>query len=53
VLVSQADLEALEDTLELLAHPKARAEIARARKETTAGKGIRADELRARCLRKG
>ncbi len=52
VLISPEDLEALEDTLELLADPKARADIGRARKEIQAGKGVRADELRARYLQK-
>jgi len=50
VLISPEDLEALEDTLELLADPRSLAEIERARKEIAAGKGIRADELRARYL---
>ncbi len=48
VLISPGDLEALEDTLELLADPKARTEIERARKEITRGKGIRAEQIRAR-----
>jgi antitoxin YefM len=52
VLISPEDLEALEDTLELLADPKARAEIEQARKEIARGKGVRADELRARYLLK-
>ena len=52
VLISPEDLEALEDTLELVADSQARADIERARKEITAGKGIRADELRARYLHK-
>jgi prevent-host-death family protein len=50
VLISPEDLEALEDTLELLSNPKALREIARARQEIAKGKGIRADELRARYL---
>src|SRR5207249_5811623 len=50
VLISPEDLEALEDTLELLADPRARAEIERARRDIAAGKGIRAGELRARYL---
>ncbi len=50
VLLSPEDLEALEDTLELLADPAARDEIERARKEIAGGKGIGADELRARYL---
>lgn len=52
VLISPEDLEALEDTLELLADPTARAEIERARKEIAEGRSIRADELRARYLDK-
>ncbi|HYU58764.1 MAG TPA: type II toxin-antitoxin system Phd/YefM family antitoxin [Actinomycetota bacterium] len=50
VLISPEDLEALEDTLELLADPGARSEIERARRDIARGKGIRADELRARYL---
>jgi antitoxin YefM len=50
VLISPDDLEALEDTVELLADSEARAEIERARREITKGKGIRAEELRARYL---
>jgi antitoxin YefM len=50
VLLSPEDLEALEDTLELLADPAARGEIERARKEIAGGQGIGADELRARYL---
>jgi antitoxin YefM len=52
VLISPEDLEALEDTLELLADPTARAEIEEARQEIARGEGIRADELRARYLGK-
>lgn len=52
VLISPADLEALEDTLELLSDQDALAEIQRARKEIARGKGIRADELRARYLKR-
>jgi antitoxin YefM len=52
VLISPEDLEALEDTLELLADPRARVEIERAREEIASGKGIRAEELRARYLGK-
>ena len=50
VLISPDDLEALEDTLELLAGPRVRTEIERTRKEIAEGKGIDADELRARYL---
>jgi prevent-host-death family protein len=52
VLISPEDLESLEDTLELLADPTARAEIEQGRREIAAGKGIRADDLRARYLNK-
>jgi antitoxin YefM len=50
VLISPADLEALEDTLELLSDSTARAEIEKARKEIARGEGITAEELRARHL---
>jgi antitoxin YefM len=50
VLISPADLEALEDTLELLSDSTARAEIEKARKEIAGGEGITAKELRARYL---
>ena len=52
ILISPEDLEALEDTLELLADPRARVEIERAREEIARGKGIGAEELRARYLGK-
>jgi antitoxin YefM len=51
VLISPEDLEALEDTLELLADPSARADIERARQEIAEGKVIPAEELRARYLK--
>ena len=50
VLISPDDLEALEDTLELLSDPKAVKDIARAREAIASGKGISAEELRARYL---
>jgi antitoxin YefM len=50
VLISPEDLQALEDTLDLLADPRARADIERARQEIAKGKGIRAEDLRARYL---
>lgn len=52
VLISPDDLESLEDTLELLSHPTAVAEIKRARKDIDRGKGLDADALRARYLKK-
>lgn len=48
VLLSPEDLEALEDTLDLLSDPSAHREIERARKDIAAGKGVRASELKAR-----
>jgi antitoxin YefM len=48
ILMSPVDLEALEDTLDLLSDPTAVREIERARKDIAAGKGIRGDELKAR-----
>jgi len=51
VLVSPEDLEALEDTLELLSDPSARQDIETARQEVAAGDVVDADELRARFLK--
>lgn len=51
VLISPEDLEALEDTLDLLSDPKAREEIEGARKEIAAGQGIDIEELKRRYLR--
>ncbi len=52
VLISPEDLEALEDTLELLSDPRALREIRSGRSEIAKGKGVRAAELRARYLTK-
>lgn len=52
VLISPEDLETLEDTLELLSDPKALREIERARTDIAKGKGIGAEELKARYLTK-
>ena len=48
VLMSPEDLEALEDTLDLLADPAALRDIERARRDIADGKGIGAAELKAR-----
>ena len=48
VLISPEDLEALEDTLDLLSDPSAVAEIEQARKDIAAGEGVSAEELRRR-----
>ncbi len=50
VLMSPDDLQALEDTLEILSQPDALKEIERARRDIDRGKGISADELRTRYL---
>jgi antitoxin YefM len=52
VLISPDDLEALEDTLDLLSDPKALREIERARTDIARGNGIGAEELKARYLTK-
>lgn len=50
VLISTDDLEAIEDTLELLSEPGAREEIERARRGVRSGDSFTADDLRARYL---
>jgi antitoxin YefM len=50
VLVSPDELDALEDTLDLLSDPTAMAQIRRARDEIAAGDVVDADVLRARYL---
>jgi prevent-host-death family protein len=52
VIMSPEDLEALEDTLELLSDPKALKEIDRARQEVARGRVVTAEELRAKYLRR-
>lgn len=52
VLISPEDLQALEDTLELLSNRSALAEIEAARHEVSIGEVIGADELRAKYLSK-
>lgn len=51
VLVSADELAALEDTLDLLSDPAARAELEQARREVKAGDSVSASELRAKYLR--
>ncbi|MGH9000645.1 MAG: type II toxin-antitoxin system Phd/YefM family antitoxin [Acidimicrobiia bacterium] len=50
VIMSPADLAALEDTLELLADPAALEEIRAARDDITRGRVVSAEELRAKYL---
>jgi antitoxin YefM len=51
VLMSPADLEVLEDMLELLSDPGALEEIRAARSDVAAGRVVSADQLRASYLR--
>lgn len=50
VILSPEDLQALEDTLDLLSDPTALEEIRAARREVAAGDVVTADELRSRYL---
>ena len=50
VIMSPADLEALEDTLELLSDRNALKEIRRAKEEVTRGRVVSAEELRSKYL---
>ncbi len=50
VIMSPADLEALEDTLELLSDPAALQEIASGHSDIVTGRVVTADELRAKYL---
>ncbi len=52
VIMSPADLEALEDTLELLSDPKALTEIRAGRDDVARGRVITADELRTKYLKR-
>ena len=49
--MSPADLEALEDPLDLLSDPTAMADIAAAREDLRDGRSVSADQLRAKYLR--
>ena len=50
ILVSPEDLEALEDTLDLLSDPQALAQISHARDEISEGRVVDAEALRAKFL---
>jgi prevent-host-death family protein len=52
VIMSPDDLASLEDTLELLSDPEARAEIDAGRQDIAAGRTVTADDLRAKYLRR-
>ena len=51
VLISPEDLEALEDTLDILSDPRALSEIKKARQDIARGRGVDAEHLQARYLR--
>lgn len=50
VLISPDDLDALEDTLEILSNPDAMREIEQARQEIARGETVSADDLRSKYL---
>jgi prevent-host-death family protein len=50
VLVSPDDLEAIEDTLDLLSDPHALEEIGKARREISEGQVVNAEALRSKYL---
>lgn len=52
VIMSPEDLEALEDTLELVSDPTAMREIDAARRDLEEGRVVSADQLRAKYLRR-
>jgi prevent-host-death family protein len=52
VIMSPDDLASLEDTLELLSDPEARAEIEAGRQDLAEGRTVTAEELRAKYLRR-
>jgi antitoxin YefM len=52
VILSPADLESLEETLEILSDPKAMRDIRKAEAEIDKGKVVTADELRAKYLKR-
>ena len=53
VLVSKADLDSLEATLELLSDPEAMARLAQAQREISAGKGVTGDQMDALMRQRG
>lgn len=52
VIMSPDDLESLEETLDILSEPGALEEIRAAQAELDSGKGLSAEELRAKYLRR-
>jgi antitoxin YefM len=52
VIISPDELESLEETLEILANPEAMRAIRKAEADINAGKGVTADQLRAKYLKR-
>jgi antitoxin YefM len=52
VIISPDDLESLEETLDILSDPSSLREIRKAEKEIDAGRGVSADQLRAKYLQR-
>ena len=52
MIISPEELESLEETLEILSDPKTMRAIRKAEADIDAGKGVRADELRAKYLKR-
>jgi antitoxin YefM len=52
VIISPDDLESLEETLEILSDPAARRAIRKAEADIEAGKGVTADQLRTKYLKR-
>lgn len=52
VIMSHEELESLEETLDILSDPKAMREIRKAEGKLDKGKGLTADELRAKYLKR-
>jgi antitoxin YefM len=52
VIISPGELESLEESLEILSDPKAMRAIRKAEADIDAGKGVGADELRAKYLKR-
>jgi len=52
VIISPEELESLEETLEILSDPKAMRAIRKAEADIDAGRGLTAEELRAKYLKR-
>lgn len=52
VIISPDELESLEETLDILSDPKAMRSIRRAQAEIDAGKGMSAEQIRSKYLRR-